>query len=116
MRHLEARIGQLIGDAMHGGDRTGEQVVHDQLEKRERFDFRILARALNGTCELSKDEWRKSRRLLREGVAVWPKQIETECVFRTMRLQHCIANHKRAERPGVVDAINVLSETAFILG
>jgi hypothetical protein len=40
----------------------------DALRRREgveaRANFRLLARALNGDCELTPDEWRKSRRAL----------------------------------------------------
>jgi hypothetical protein len=56
-RRIEARIGQLLGPAKHGGDR---QVVHDQLAlirgKHTRHDFRLLARALDGDCYLTLED------------------------------------------------------------
>jgi hypothetical protein len=43
MRHLDVRIGELLGPAEHGGARTAGQVGRDQLEPRERHDFRKMA-------------------------------------------------------------------------
>jgi hypothetical protein len=66
-RRLEARIGQLIGPAPGQGARTDRTCQHDDksaLHRQDQSDFRILARALDGKCELSDDEWRQSRRLL----------------------------------------------------
>jgi N6-adenosine-specific RNA methylase IME4 len=63
-RRLEARIGQLLGKA----EPTNQSAVsHEirQIERRnDRLDFRILAHALNGDCQLQDAEWRKSRRAL----------------------------------------------------
>ena len=71
-RRIEARIGQLLGMAKWGGDRKSYQVDHDRLDAltdwvqgaNDRRDFRYLARALGGECEITADEWRKSRRSL----------------------------------------------------
>ena len=45
-RRLEARIGQLLGDAKHGGDRRSDQSHHDDLgpvrHTQDRSDFRVL--------------------------------------------------------------------------
>ncbi len=64
-RRLEARIGQLLPNEQ--GRRTDKLPNHDvevELHGKDKSDFRVLARALNGTCDLSKDEWRQSRREL----------------------------------------------------
>lgn len=64
-RRLEARIGPLLGEPEQGRRADLEPTSHKgQVAKNERMDFRILDRALNGNCELSKDEWRQSRRML----------------------------------------------------
>ncbi len=66
-RRIEARIGQLLGVAKEG---RPENSAHDRsnsvslIAEDSRADFRLLARALDGECELSPDEWRKSRRAL----------------------------------------------------
>lgn len=66
-RRCEARIGQLLGPTSEGGNETPH---HDEgLRKgvehgQDRSDFRILAHALNGTCPLAFEDWRKSRRAL----------------------------------------------------
>jgi hypothetical protein len=68
-RRIEARIGQLLGEPKHGGDRRsdGFQDHHDELEKikhdQDRSDFRLLARAYEDDL-LEWDEWRKARRSL----------------------------------------------------
>ncbi len=62
-RRLEARIGQLRPSEQ--GRRTDKLPNHDvevEWHGKDMADFRVLARALNGSCELSKDEWRQSRR------------------------------------------------------
>lgn len=65
-RRIEARIGELLGEAKRGG-RAAEQLdsrMRESLPRPDdRADFRILARGLNG-CELSDEEWRTSRRAL----------------------------------------------------
>jgi len=43
MRRLEVRIGELLGPPEHGGRREAGQVGHDQLDARERHDFRTMA-------------------------------------------------------------------------
>lgn len=65
-RRLEARIGQLLGPTSQGGRPTEENPTHAEGIHRagDKADFRILARALDGKCELSKDDWRQSRRAL----------------------------------------------------
>lgn len=62
-RRTEARIGQLLGDAEIGRPR---KVVHEQpfIDKADKHEFRLLARALGGECWLTADDWRKSRRAL----------------------------------------------------
>ena len=42
MRRLEIRIGQLLGPAEHGGDRT-KQVQRDELAPQQRHEFRQMA-------------------------------------------------------------------------
>lgn len=65
MRHLDARIGQLLGSPEQGRRTDLEPVPHEgNVAKNDRMDFRVLARALNGSCELAKDEWRQSGRAL----------------------------------------------------
>jgi hypothetical protein len=59
---LKARIGQLLGEPEQGRRTDLEPVPHEgEVAKNERMDFRVIARALNGGCDLSKDEWRQSR-------------------------------------------------------
>ena len=60
-RRVEARIGQLLGEPKRGKKLSA---MTDNLDKDERQDFRILAKALNGECdpEITDEEWRKSRR------------------------------------------------------
>lgn len=62
-RRIEARIGQLLGEPKVG--RPAANYSHDcnLVERGDRSDFRILARAFDG-CQLKDDEWRKSRRAL----------------------------------------------------
>ena len=75
-RRIEARIGQLLGEP-EPGKRTdlepphhAEEVVkHDQ----DRADFRILSHAYNG-CELTDDEWRKSRPRNGPDARAWAKR------------------------------------------
>ena len=64
-RRIEARIGQLLGPASaHKGGR-GKTSDHDQtFDDHQLANFRLLAHAFSGNCELSSDEWRKSRRAL----------------------------------------------------
>ena len=63
-RRIEGRIGQLLGKPEKGG--RGKTHTHaDEFERwGDRTDFRLLARALANECELTADEWRKSRRSL----------------------------------------------------
>ena len=64
-RRLEARIGQLLGEAQVGRPENGNSTHADNFERSgDRVDFRILAKALDGKCDLSKDDWRQSRRAL----------------------------------------------------
>lgn len=72
-RRVEARIGELLGDAKVGRPNPHrDEVSHDQ----DRADFRILRHAFNG-CELSDEEWRQSRRglvaLIRKRAGLTPK-------------------------------------------
>jgi len=62
-RHMEARIGQLLGDSPGRGH--SEMNHHsDSFHEQDRQNFRLLAHALNGECLVEFDEWRKSRRAL----------------------------------------------------
>ena len=61
-RRIEARIGQLLGAAVVGSHHS-VTTEGAKVGKDDRSDFRILSRAL-GDCELTEDEWRKSRRAL----------------------------------------------------
>jgi N6-adenosine-specific RNA methylase IME4 len=70
-RGVEARIGQLLGPAEHGGDRRSataqtDQPNHDEVDLSDpvRSDFRVLAKALDGEVEVTPEEWQKSRRAL----------------------------------------------------
>ena len=65
-RRIEARIGQLLGEPEKGGRGKTKTNTHaEEFISRDgdRSDFRILSHAYNG-CELTDDEWRKSRRAL----------------------------------------------------
>jgi hypothetical protein len=56
-RRIEARIGQLLGKAEWGGDRKSDQVLRgglDPVPKNSRSDYRLLARALGGECDLTR--------------------------------------------------------------
>lgn len=63
-RLVEARIGEMLGEA-EPGQRTDLTVTHaEQLERRaDRSDFRLLARA-RAAGFWDRDGWRKSRRAL----------------------------------------------------
>lgn len=71
-RRIEARIGQLMPPPKPGERTDLQPPDHDPEVRRierhndgaEAGDFRLLARALDGECELEPDEWRKSRRAL----------------------------------------------------
>jgi hypothetical protein len=68
-RRIEARIGQLLGPAINGGDRRSHHAHRDDTDRailhaQDKEDFRLLARALEGDCYLTLEEWRKSRRAL----------------------------------------------------
>jgi N6-adenosine-specific RNA methylase IME4 len=62
-RRVEARIGQLLGDAKVGSHHS-VTTAGSEVAKDDRSDFRVLARALSGECDLGDDGWRKSRRAL----------------------------------------------------
>ena len=56
LRRLEARLGQLTDDVgYHGNHGINNKVIRE---------FRVLARALDGKCKITEDEWRQSRRAL----------------------------------------------------
>ena len=62
-RRMEGRIGQLLGSAPGSG--VDEESPHaDFIHRERRREFRLLLRALANECELTADEWRKSRRAL----------------------------------------------------
>ena len=65
-RHIEARIGQLLGKPEKGGrgKKTHTHAYEFIGRDGDRSDFRLLAKALDGEMEepLTDDEWRKSRR------------------------------------------------------
>ena len=65
-RRVEARIGQLLGEAQLGANQhLGLSHEITQIERpNDRSDFRVLANALSGTVQLDADEWRQSRRSL----------------------------------------------------
>lgn len=58
-RRVEARIGQLLGEAKSGPKQSSP--VRDVSAKNDRSDFRLLSRGFE--C-LTDEEWRKSRRAL----------------------------------------------------
>lgn len=63
-RRVEARIGQLLGEAKRGGkaDEQLDEIMTSSIpQSADRSDFRLLAR---GFGLLADDEWRKSRRAL----------------------------------------------------
>jgi N6-adenosine-specific RNA methylase IME4 len=61
-RRTEGRIGQLLGEPSHvPGSATHAE---DLARGGDRRDFRLLGRALSGHCELTEEEWRKTRRAL----------------------------------------------------
>src|SRR6478672_9215464 len=63
-RRLEARIGQLLGKAEPTNQSAVSREIRRIERRNDRLDFRILAHALNGDCQLQDAEWRKSRRAL----------------------------------------------------
>ncbi len=84
-RRVEARIGQLLGNAKPGPAQSS--VVTEVSDKDARSVFRILAHALDGRCALEPDEWRKSRRalvsLVRNKVGLVPEMApRSACMFR----------------------------------
>jgi len=60
-RRLEARIGQLLGDAQMGRPKSS---VTTELLKTERHEFRLMRRALDGRFE-GEDWWVSRRAMLR---------------------------------------------------
>jgi hypothetical protein len=71
MRRLEVRIGSVLGPAQHGGDRSGEQVVHDQLDPRQRHDFRRMAQnrdLVEDEIATSTDDQPASRRRVTDAI------------------------------------------------
>ena len=75
-RRIEARIGQLLGPAP---ERGGKEMSHhaDSFHREVRREFRLMAKAFNGECDVSDIEWRTSRRglvsLIRDRV---PKPVK----------------------------------------
>lgn len=67
-RRLEARIGQLLGNAERGSNQHSVVTEGYKVTKDDRLDFRLLARALSGAVKITDDEWRQSRRALVEMV------------------------------------------------
>lgn len=62
-RRLEARIGQLLGDAIMGRPVSSAAPEVSSMDKTEKYELRILSRALTD-CPLTDDEWRQSRRAI----------------------------------------------------
>ena len=66
-RRIEGRIGQLLGPT-HRGERWDVKKTSARerklVKEDDRFDCRLLGRALAGDCILTDDEWEKSRRAL----------------------------------------------------
>lgn len=62
-RQIEARIGQLLGDARKA-QLAGRPLSHELKVERpnDRYDFRILAKGFE--CLPAKEDWEKSRRFL----------------------------------------------------
>ena len=84
-RHIEGRIGQLLGPGEQGKradllPHRDEEVTSMIPNDQDRANFRLLARALDGECELTADEWRKSRRalvsLIRHRLGLLPESPE----------------------------------------
>lgn len=65
-RGVEARIGQLLGPTTQGqrADLEPSVTTESSITKDDRSDFRTLAKALDGTVEVTPVEWQKSRRAL----------------------------------------------------
>jgi hypothetical protein len=71
MRHLEARIGDLLGPAEHGGDRRESKSTVTDLSKDQRSDFRLMAKHPDIVEEVianSTDEEPASRRKVIEAI------------------------------------------------
>jgi N6-adenosine-specific RNA methylase IME4 len=76
-RHIEARIGQLLGPAEMGRpEKLDHGLIKSPIQKDDAVDFRILARGLEDV-RLESHEWRKSRRalvaLLRQRLGLLPQ-------------------------------------------
>lgn len=63
-RRVEARIGQLLGPPEAGGRGQKLADMPASIDRHDRPEFRLLARALSDECPLLEEEWRKSRRAL----------------------------------------------------
>lgn len=63
-RGLEARIGRLIGGAKLCDNQHSVTTEISDIAKDDRHDFRIPARAIDGHCNHTLDDWRQSRRAL----------------------------------------------------
>lgn len=77
-RRVEARIGQLLGEAHNGGDKKQFPRVETAISPVDRNRFRILARGLDRG--LADEEWRSSRKdliaLIQERYPVARRQPE----------------------------------------
>jgi hypothetical protein len=62
-RRIEGRIGQLLGDTTQGErfDLTLTHATKSINRAHDRLDFRLLARALDGDCALTDEEWQSAR-------------------------------------------------------
>ncbi len=56
-RHLERRIGELLGPAEHGGDRRSDQVPRAVLEKNRAREFRLIAENWAAYLHLAELSW-----------------------------------------------------------
>lgn len=74
-RRVEARIGQLLGDANETNGKPLSHAIKALDRANDRLDFRILARGFD--TKLDGDDWRKSRRalvaLLRQRLGLIPE-------------------------------------------
>jgi N6-adenosine-specific RNA methylase IME4 len=87
-RRIEARIGQLLGEPEKGGRGNKGSAMPEGFDAQHlAADFRILSKSLGDDCELTDDEWRKSRRalvsLVRNRLGLMPETPELPAgVFR----------------------------------
>lgn len=92
-RRVEARIGQLLGEAQTGNPSITHASVIEEIPRQDRNRFRQLARALE--VNLDECHWRQSRRSL---IAYLQENYPVERRIPTVTQMNGVTKKPRAER------------------